>query len=201
MGVSDPFAPPIQPPLQQTSQPPSHIPVHRSKRVRFALLVVFIPASQTPVHVFHHLAQASSIQSRGLFSDAVSHLLKALLARPFHAPPEVRHGLFVRSRDPVIPSPTLGATTGVRPAAGELMPAPTGFATRSMARPSTPTVSSSPQPASGQVCVTDWSFSFRCSPPRLAATQLPFDSARLFTAWERTSTAPSSCLLRRTSAE
>ena len=48
-------------------------------------------------------------------------------------------------------------------------------------------------------CVTDWSFSFRCSPPRIAATQLRFDSIRLFTASKRTSTALFPGLLRRTS--
>jgi len=36
-------------------------------------------------------------------------------------------------------------------------------------------------------CVTDWSFSFRCSPPRIAATQLRFDTARFLTAQKRTS--------------
>ena len=46
----------------------------------------------------------------------------------------------------------------------------------------------------------DWSFSFRCSPPRIAATQLRFDTARFFTAQERTLTVLSSCLLRRTRA-
>src|SRR5258706_15531337 len=53
---------------------------------------------------------------------------------------------------------------------------------------------------SGVVCVTDWSFSFRCSPPRITATQLRFDAARLFTAQRRTFTALSHRPLRRTSA-
>ena len=101
---------------------------------------------------------------------------------------------------PAIPSPTIGATTGDRPAASGFTPAPTGFATHSKARPSTPTESSSPRRPARAVCVTDWSFSFRCSPPRLAATQLRFDTARLFTAQEQTSTALSPRLLRRTSA-
>src|SRR6266702_1027288 len=48
--------------------------------------------------------------------------------------------------------------------------------------------------------VTDWSFSFHCSPPRVAATQLRFDTIRFSTAWERTSTAPTQRLLRRTRA-
>ena len=69
------------------------------------------------------------------------------------------------------------------------------------ASPSTPTESSSPRPPAWAVCVTDWSFSFRCSPPRLAATQLRSDTARLFTAQKPTSTAPSQRLLRRTSAD
>ena len=73
---------------------------------------------------------------------------------------------------PAIPSPTIGATTGDRPAASGFTPAPTGFATHSKARPSTPTESSSPRRPARAVCVTDWSFSFRCSPPRLAAAQL-----------------------------
>jgi hypothetical protein len=55
--------------------------------------------------------------------------------------------------------------------------------------------------SSGTTCVTDWSFSFRCSPPRIAATQLRFDTARLFAAQKRTSTALSHCPLRRTSAD
>src|SRR5207245_3588610 len=46
--------------------------------------------------------------------------------------------------------------------------------------------------------VTDWSFSFHCSPPRVAATQLRFATIRFSTAWERTSTAPTQRLLRRT---
>ena len=112
-----------------------------------------------------------------------------------------RVSLIIAGRLPAIPSPTIGATTGVRPAASGLTPAPTGFASHSKARPSTPTESSSLRMASRPPCVTDWSFSFRCSPPRIAATQLRFDTARLFAAQERTSTAPSSRLLRRTSAD
>jgi hypothetical protein len=75
-----------------------------------------------------------------------------------------------------------------------------GFVFRSKTRPSTPTESSSRRLSFGTTCVTDWSFSFRCSPPRIAATQLRFDTARLFTAQKRTSTALSHCPLRRTSA-
>ncbi len=52
----------------------------------------------------------------------------------------------------------------------------------------------------GRTFVTDWSFSFHCSPPRVAATQLRFDTIRCSTAWERTSTAPTQRLLRRTRA-
>jgi hypothetical protein len=74
-----------------------------------------------------------------------------------------------------------------------------GFVFRSKTRPSTPTESSSRRLSFGTTCVTDWSFSFRCSPPRIAATQLRFDTARLFTAQKRTSTALSHCPLRRTS--
>src|ERR1017187_6256596 len=76
-----------------------------------------------------------------------------------------------------------------------------GFVFRSKTRPSTPTESSSRRLSSETTCVTDWSFSFRCSPPRIAATQLRFDTARLFTAQKRTSTALSHCPLRRTSAD
>lgn len=75
----------------------------------------------------------------------------------------------------------------------------TGFAARSQARPSTPTESSSRWPPRWAACVTDWSFSLRCSPPRVATTQLRFDTARLFPARERTLTALSPRLLRRTS--
>ena len=79
-----------------------------------------------------------------------------------------------------------------------VLPTVTGFVFHSQTRPLTPTESSSPV----SVCrdfVTDWPFSFRCSPPRIAATQLRFDAARFFTAQKRTLTAPSSGLLRRTS--
>src|ERR1035441_4319460 len=76
-----------------------------------------------------------------------------------------------------------------------------GFVFRSKTRPSTPTESSSRRLSFGTTCVTDWSFSFRCSPPRIAATQLRFDTARLFTAQKRTSTAISHCPLRRTSGD
>ncbi len=62
----------------------------------------------------------------------------------------------------------------------------------------TPTESSSQRLPTREVWVTDWSFSFRCSPPRIAPTQLRFDTARLFAAQERTSTALFSRPLRRT---
>src|SRR6266852_923834 len=42
-----------------------------------------------------------------------------------------------------IPSPTIGAIAGDRPAASGFTPAPTGFVFRSQTRPSTPTESSS----------------------------------------------------------
>jgi hypothetical protein len=112
-----------------------------------------------------------------------------------------RVSLIIAGGLPAIPSPTISATTGDHPAASGFMPAPTGFAFRSKARPSTPTESSSRRLATRQACVMDWSFSFRCSPPRLTATQLRFDTARFFTAQERTFTALSPRLLRRTSAE
>ena len=102
---------------------------------------------------------------------------------------------------PAIPSPTIGATTGDRPVVRRLGSSPiarfTGFATHSKARPSTPTESSSHRPHLG-ACVTDWSFSLRCSPPRLAATQLRFHTPRLFAAEERTFTALTQRHLRRT---
>ena len=105
---------------------------------------------------------------------------------------------------PTILSPTIGAMTGDHPAARRFGSPPiaryAGFVFRSKTRPSTPTESSSRRLSSWIACVTDWSFSFRCSPPRIAATQLRFDTARLFTAQKRTSTAPSHCPLRRTSA-
>ncbi len=82
-----------------------------------------------------------------------------------------------------------------------VLPAATGFVTRSKTRPLTPTESSSPRRPTRAVCVTDWSFSFRGSPPRLTATQLRFDTTRLFTAQKPTSTAPSQRLLRRTSGD
>jgi len=111
-----------------------------------------------------------------------------------------RVSLIIAGGLPAIPSPTIGASTGDRPAASGLTPPPTGLASLSKARPSTPTESSSRRTASRPSSVTDWSFSFRGSPPRIAATQLRFDTARLFAAQERTSTALSSRLLRRTRA-
>jgi len=111
-----------------------------------------------------------------------------------------RVSLIIAGGLPAIPSPTIDATTGDRPAASGFAPAPTGLAFRSKARPSTPTESSSRRRPTRAVCVTDWSFSFRCSPPRITATQLRFDTAQFFTAQERTSTALSPRLLRRTSA-
>ena len=101
---------------------------------------------------------------------------------------------------PTILSPTISATTEDRPAASGFAPAPTGFATRSKARPSTPTESSSQRLPPRGACVTDWSFSLRCSPPRITATQLRFNTPRLFAAGERTFTAPTQHHLRRTSA-
>jgi len=55
-------------------------------------------------------------------------------------------------------------------------------------------------PHSG-TCVTDWSFSLRCSPPRITATQLRLNTPRLFAAGERTLTAPTQHHLRRTTAD
>ena len=103
---------------------------------------------------------------------------------------------------PTILSPTIGATSGDRPAArrfgSRLSPALQASSLHSrLAHPRQPNRVHGGSPRR-TICVTDWSFSFRCSPPRIAATQLRFDTARLFTAQKRTSTAPSSCLLRRT---
>jgi hypothetical protein len=106
---------------------------------------------------------------------------------------------------PTIPSPTISASSGDRPAVRRFGSAPiarsTGFVFRSQTRPSTPTESSSRRRPKRAACVTDWSFSFRCSPARVATTQLRFDTARLFTAQGRTSTALSQRLPRRTSAD
>jgi hypothetical protein len=79
-------------------------------------------------------------------------------------------------------------------------PASTGFVFHSQTRPLTPTESSSPVSVRRDL-VTDWPFSPRCSPPRITATQLRFDTARLFTAQKRTPTVLSPRLLRRTSAD
>ena len=74
----------------------------------------------------------------------------------------------------------------------------TGFVFIQQTRPTTPTKSSSRRLPTREACVTDWSFSFRCSPPRIAATQLRFDTARFITAQRRTFTALSPRHLRRT---
>ena len=79
-------------------------------------------------------------------------------------------------------------------------PASTGFVFHSQTRPLTPTESSSPVSVRRDL-VTDWPFSPRCSPPRITATQLRFDTARLFTAQKRTPTVLSPRLLRRTGAD
>src|ERR1022692_605397 len=101
-------------------------------------------------------------------------------------------------------SPTIGVTTGVRPVARRFDSSPiarfAGFVFHPKTRPSTPTVLSSRVSVYRDV-VADWPFSFRCSPPRIAATQLRFDTARLFTAQERTSTALSQCPPRRTGGD
>ena len=86
------------------------------------------------------------------------------------------------------------------PGCQRVLPAVTGFVIRSQTRPLTPTESSSRRLPAWAACVTDWSFSPRCSPRRIAGTQLRFDTARFFTAQKRTSTVLSSRLLRRTSA-
>ena len=86
------------------------------------------------------------------------------------------------------------------PGCQRVFPAVTGFVLPYQTRPLTPTESSSRRQPFWAACVTDWSFSFRCSPPRLAATQLRFDTPRLFTAGKRTLTVLSPRLLRRTSA-
>jgi hypothetical protein len=65
-------------------------------------------------------------------------------------------------------------------------------------RPTPPTESSSRWQPSRDAVVTDWSLSPRCSPPRIAATQLRFDTAQLFTAQKRTFTVLSTRHFRRT---
>ena len=95
---------------------------------------------------------------------------------------------------PAIPSPTINVLSGDRPDARRLGLPPiarfAGFVFRSQTRPLTLTESSSRRPSTRTVCVTDWSFSFRCSPPRLTATQLRFDTARFFTAQKRERVSP-----------
>ncbi len=76
----------------------------------------------------------------------------------------------------------------------------TDFAFHSQARPPPPTESSSRGPPAWADGITDWPFSFRCSPPRVAATQLRFDASRFLTARERTRTALSQHPFRRTSS-
>jgi hypothetical protein len=103
------------------------------------------------------------------------------------------HGL------PAIPSPTICELSGT-------VPAVTGLTRRYRLRLS---LTGSPNLAdrieftclSSSRLVMDWSFSPRCSPPRIAATQLRFDTARLFTAQKRTPTVLSTRPLRRTSAD
>lgn len=105
---------------------------------------------------------------------------------------------------PAIPSPTISVSFGDRPAVRRFSSPPiaraTGFVFRSQTRPTTPTESSSRRMARRPSCVTDWSFSFCGSPPRVATTQLRFDTARFLIAQRRTSTALSQRLPRRTSA-
>ena len=114
--------------------------------------------------------------------------MRGLLAR--RTPRHWRVSLIIAGVLPAIPSPTICALAGVRPAASGSGLAATEASAGLVAclRPPTPTESSSRRRPTRVVCVTDWSFSFRCSPPRFAATQLRFDTARFFTAQKRTST-------------
>jgi len=57
-----------------------------------------------------------------------------------------------------------------------LVASPCGHSLRLCLRRSVRTESSSRRRPSWATCVTDWSFSFHCSPPRIAATQLRFDT-------------------------
>ena len=103
------------------------------------------------------------------------------------------HGL------PSIPSPTIGGATGDLPIASGSVPPrqASSFPSRlaHVHRPNRVHL----VPVSRDL-VTDWSFSFRCSPPRLAATQLRSDTPRLFAAEKRTLTVLSTHHLRRTRA-
>ena len=103
------------------------------------------------------------------------------------------HGL------PSIPSPTIGGATGDLPIASGSVPPrqASSFPSRlaHVHRPNRVHL----VPVSRDL-VTDWSFSFRCSPPRLAATQLRSDTPRLFAAEKRTLTVLSTRHLRRTRA-
>ena len=126
--------------------------------------------------------------------------MRGLFAQPIHQ--HCRVSLIIAGGLPAIPSPPICVLSGDYPDARRFGSAPiarfAGFVFPWQTRPLTPTESSSRRLPIGTTCVTDWSFSFHCSPPRIAATQLRFDTARFFTARKRTSTALSSGLLRRT---
>ena len=71
--------------FQQASQPSPHVAIDRRKHVGLAVLEIPIPAAQASVHIGPDLAQAASLQSRGLLSHPFLQLLEALIARPFQA--------------------------------------------------------------------------------------------------------------------
>jgi hypothetical protein len=98
--------------------------------------------------------------------------------------------LIISMSFPSIPSPTIVVSSGNAPAADGFFP------------PLRLRQSSEDSPCHADriefTFVTDWPFSPRCSPPRIAATQLRLDTSQLFTARMRTFTAPTHRLLRRT---
>ena len=101
--------------------------------------------------------------------------------------------LLTASDFPTIPSPTIcGVLAGRGGSFHAAPPMPEGLALRDRLRLSyagSPTDADRIEftlPPFQAVVVTDWSFSFRCSPPRVATTQLRFNTSRLFVAWKRT---------------
>ena len=153
------------------------------------------PASLRSTVITRFVATTDALTPGGrLFGPCFGLAMNAVLSR--------RVSLITARRLPTIPSPTIGGATGDSPGCPAcrlcgLAPAlqASSFPSR-LARVHRPNrVHLVP------VCrdhVTDWSFSFRCSPPRLAATQLRFDTPRLIAAGKRTSTVRSARLLRRT---
>ncbi len=154
-----------------------------SSRIRF-------PAPLGSTGVSRFLATTGAVTPRGVRCSLDARSGRSVpRGLPDSLTPTSRHSVFNHQR------PVRGS-----PGCQQVFPAQTDFAT-SLEGSSTalPTESSSRWGPTMVPHVTDWRFSFHCSPPCVATTQLRFDTSRLLTARKGTFTPQSVCLLRRTS--